>query len=742
MMQQLALLTASLAVGAAGAPPPSIPNMNGEYTLNPTPKQVLGKFPTNYADYPGPPVEYFDVYSPPITSTYAEIFWKTMDTVQLPPAIVKRFAGKPMAVIGLEWDQVRRTPGGDVSVPMNVAYNHHYGTQLLGSDSRLVQVDASDPRVPPSDHGPALDRDGKVLIAEDLNPNSTVPNTQAFFCQNGGEARLSFKGFAPGYAKSIMSPANFSITVMQIDTWNRDAMNTTGPTKFVAGPYPRNSYAKPSDPYSGLLECPMTSRVTKELDADYFVELHDSCSDEVTSEAECSAVVAQLALPGYNTTAATVNDPSFPAGCSFAVNVVARQFKASYNTHTLLPSSSSSSESAPSSSLCGHGLTALVGVEKSLVELTLNLDHASPNATFELTGPDGVWFGVGFNAKAMGDAPWTVVVDGAGEVTERRLGNHAPGTLLPRSVHVLSNTVAAGGNRTVVLTRQRSLQGAHFNFSLSETTLPFISAVGSGPDFAIHKSAADATLTMLATDAPNCVCAKDPAPFGQGGGHLVYEDGSKVKFRNLCKGEVLQQRNPTCDLRTYTGGIQACVDTWRLLDKEQPVPWQDRPLVYRHKFRFWFQDFTEQKEPLHFSWHLGAATGEYDVPKCAAGTPTADCTHRLAGTQLIPEENAYLVALKSHCHSGTCLTIQIYFNDTGELLCDQRSVFGEFNSNPRFAEPGYINRPPCLWGDAKYGLEPPPKVGGRVLYAVAITNSTNGHHGEMGIPVLFTVTEP
>ena len=76
--------------------------------------------------------------------------------------------------------------------------------------------------------GPALDRDGKVLIAEDLNPNSTVPNTQAFFSQNGGEARLSFKGFAPGYAKSIMSPANFSITVMQIDTWNRDAMNTTG----------------------------------------------------------------------------------------------------------------------------------------------------------------------------------------------------------------------------------------------------------------------------------------------------------------------------------------------------------------------------------------------------------------------------------------------------------------------------------------------------------------------------------
>ena len=28
-------------------------------------------------------------------------------------------------------------------------------------------------------------------------------------------------------------------------------MNVTGPTKFVAGPTPRNSYAKPHAPYSG-----------------------------------------------------------------------------------------------------------------------------------------------------------------------------------------------------------------------------------------------------------------------------------------------------------------------------------------------------------------------------------------------------------------------------------------------------------------------------------------------------------
>lgn len=705
--------------------------MNGEYALTNTPKQVPGKFPINYGDYDGGfgKAEFFDIYSPEITSTYAEVVWKTLDTVPLPPAIVKRFAGRPMAVIGLEWDQVRRTPAGDVSVPMNVAYNHHYGTTLLGADAELVRVDAGDPRVPTSGHTAPVERDGTTVVVVDKNPGSAFPNSQGFFSQNGGEARLSYKGFPPGYARMVMSPANFSIQEMQIDTWNRASMNLTGPTAFVAGPTPRNSYAKPHAPYSGLLECPMTSRVTKELNAEHFVQLRRSCSDEVTSEAECATVVSQLTLPGFSTSVVTLSDASLPAGCSFAINDAARQLKATFNTQT----------PPASPALCGRGLTGLIGVEKSLVELSLGLDQASPNTTITLVGPDGVWFGVGFNARAMSSMPWTIIVDGVGGVTERKLGNHAPGVLLPLSVHVVSNTVAAG-NRTVVLTR--GLHGAHFNFSIGQTSIPFIAAVGSGPQFAIHRSAAEATLTMLATDAPNCVCAKDPPPFGQGGGFFVYEDGSRVAFKNECVGQVLVQRNPTCDLRTYTGGIQTCLDGWRLLDKDQPVPWLDRPLVYRHKFRFWFQEYTAQKQPTHFSWHLGAATGEYDVPQCPDGTAPEECTHRLAGTQLIPEEQTYVVAVRSHCHSATCISIQIYYNDTGELLCDQRSVFGENNPNPRFNEPGYINRPPCLWGDAKFGLEPPPKIGGRVLRAVAITNSTSGHHGEMGIPVFYTVTEP
>jgi len=38
--------------------------------------------------------------------------------------------GKGMAIVGWEIDQVRRTPQGDVSVPISASYNHHYNAQV------------------------------------------------------------------------------------------------------------------------------------------------------------------------------------------------------------------------------------------------------------------------------------------------------------------------------------------------------------------------------------------------------------------------------------------------------------------------------------------------------------------------------------------------------------------------------------------------------------------------------------
>ena len=54
---------------------------------------------------------------------------------------------------------------------------------------------------------------------------------------------------------------------------------------------------------------------------------------------------------------------------------------------------------------------------KSLPLSWLLMTHTSSPRS--LTGPDGVWFGVGFFAQSMRDAPYALVVDGRGLLAER-----------------------------------------------------------------------------------------------------------------------------------------------------------------------------------------------------------------------------------------------------------------------------------------------------------------------------------
>jgi hypothetical protein len=85
------------------------------------------------------------------------------------------------------------------------------------------------------------------------------------------------------------------------------------------------------------------------------------------------------------------------------------------------------------------------------------------------------------------------------------------------------------------------------------------------------------------------VCSQPAQPFGSATGVIHYlETGEKVGFpANRCppqpRGDLLAQRNPTCDIRTYTGGLSTCHHAWILLDKDQEVPWKDQPLVYYKK---------------------------------------------------------------------------------------------------------------------------------------------------------------
>jgi hypothetical protein len=113
----------SCASGCAVGPFTAVNNMNGQYTVAGEPPG----FSTVSADYDKGNVEYFDIYSPLVKTRYSQVYWTMMKSVPLPPALVKRFEGKVMAVTGWESDQVIKDPatnGSDFSIPITWAYNH------------------------------------------------------------------------------------------------------------------------------------------------------------------------------------------------------------------------------------------------------------------------------------------------------------------------------------------------------------------------------------------------------------------------------------------------------------------------------------------------------------------------------------------------------------------------------------------------------------------------------------------
>ena len=84
---------------------------------------------------------------------------------------------------------------------------------------------------------------------------------------------------------------------------------------------------------------------------------------------------------------------------------------------------------------------------------------------------------------------------------------------------------------------------------------------------------------------------------------------------------------------------------------------------------------------------------------------------------------------------GSTPTQEVVIADCGELAGETRPVNGATGApgiaGSRFDEPGYIAIPDCFWGDARWGLEPPPDLTGFPLHVAKTANATNGHYGEM-----------
>ena len=205
--------------------------------------------------------------------------------------------------------------------------------------------------------------------------------------------------------------------------------------------------------------------------------------------------------------------------------------------------------------------------------------------------------------------------------------------------------------------------------------------------------------------------------------------------------------------RHYVGGQWSCHHMWSLLDAHQEIPWQDQPLIFHHKYRFWVQPYTEgYHTPLHYGSDTDLVIGspyEYDVPKCAAGVPGCSFVdgtwiHTITGAKM---GKHHFSALNFHCHAPTCLSMAVYAcakgtlleqcsAQKGKLLCRQEPVYGGSGNaalkGTRFDEPGYIAIPDCFWGSSDQG--------GPHIHAHTLTHAHTTASGAAPIKVGHTCT--
>jgi len=426
-------------VGKHEGPGP-VPNMNGKYpgiANEPSP----GSFPLQHRG------EFFEVYGHPITNQYSEVFWTAQPSVPLPDEIVKRFDNKTMQITGFEVDIVRKLPNGkEEHVPSYQWYNHHYCVALKGKASEMVYVGRRTNTEGVTRR--AIERNPPEFeprAGNDPNPDSTVPSAQMFWQGNGGEHRLSFKHFPVGYGQQIESPQEFWLQPMLINTHGPD-----GETKHVSGPIPRMSYGgEPNQTvdryYSPMMECPCTDRI-KRVITGFTTTVVDTCGNlTVTNADECFEAAAQLTgVAGHGGGEVSANvtetDDTLPGGCYMMLHTSrgVESVEAHFNTATDSIIQCGEHDGRPIRS---------IGTSDSDVFFELDLDSKTGNATITLTGPVSVWFGIGFDAQQMNDDPYTITVEADGTVTERKLGNHVPGSVLKPSVEIVSTNTSTPADR-------------------------------------------------------------------------------------------------------------------------------------------------------------------------------------------------------------------------------------------------------------------------------------------------------
>tara|TARA_B100000123_G_scaffold268981_1_gene244388 strand:- start:1921 stop:3999 length:2079 start_codon:yes stop_codon:yes gene_type:complete len=669
-------------------------NMNGNiyYISNPNTSSVK-QYSTIFNS------EYFDVFSPPISSRYGDVFWTVMDPVPLPQHIIDRFNNKPMPIVGYEMNQLFLD---NTSVPITWAYNHHYAAYLYESEEdfkvlphNIQKLDLNNPGS--KNHG----FHSFVKINESLNK---YPSSQFFSEGNGGESRASYHGYPNGFAQIIFSPKIFRIQPMQIDTRNRNP-KFINQSKFIPGILPPSVASPPNASYSGLLECPCTNRKTKQISKDYYSSNQAKCIHYISNSSEC---YQKLNYIKHNISFKNFSNQFEIQGCF--INNTGGYFN-SYKSHLGCQNTKNINQG-----------------NVSLGNVSLQIRIGNQLVYLNMSGPKDVWFGTAYNASQMADLPYSIIVLGNGTVQEWKLGDHSMGTLLSSSVRVLRNNVI-GSIRSVELVRNVSNKYYDFRGNMN---IPILIAEGNTPTFGYHRYRGSTKMYLYSLQGNTCLCYDGVSGSING-----------IPFRKKCAAEpiadLLKQNNPSCFIDTYQGGLSCCSHKSVLLNQEQIQPKHE--MTYRIKFRFWFQDFQNHQNLIRLYFQTEAYSGEYDVPKAPYGTPYENTVHSITARFQIKDmvDSKYqknhngikFITAAPHCHAPTCISMELYNADTGQLICGVYPKFGQGRSNVKFDELDYIRIDPCIWGMEEGLMNPDFFTWDTNLTSIKKNNNTYAHYGEM-----------
>lgn len=215
--------------------------------------------------------EYFEVYSTTKSLRYADVNQKQDEPVRIPEPIISRFANKVMGITGWETDieQFDVSSGKWVTAKCTELYTHHYivsfrSSKLTSADHLLMDHQTH--------HGHSTSAPGFPDSGHEVPPaGQEAPLVQTISHAEGNEHRGSFRGISAGAAMLLDSPATMHGVFHCINTKNpkcgtsTNCPNTgwgpgTGAPLPQASSFTKGSVAASHAKYSGLAECPCSTR--------------------------------------------------------------------------------------------------------------------------------------------------------------------------------------------------------------------------------------------------------------------------------------------------------------------------------------------------------------------------------------------------------------------------------------------------------------------------------------------------